>query len=140
MIYDKNLTFGTRYMRNYDPKKNYVVMDDDSITEQSGYKTTEELYEEMIRAGRVLRANRLSVSLEELEQIEEFSSYETRYELDPVEQDQILKDFEERLLNAEEKRKSEQAQKTTANSDNQQLQKQNSSQSQETQTQKEGNS
>lgn len=117
-MYDGS-AFKKRYMKDYDGKKNYVVMDDSTITEQSGYKTTEELYEEMIRAGKVLRANRLEVTMDELDEIDEFSSYETRYELDLVEQDEIVKNFELRLKNAIENTQSGKPQQTGADTYNQ---------------------
>lgn len=93
--------FRTRYDEDYDPSKNYVVMDDGSITEQSGYLDTKELYDSLIRSGRQLRAHRLGVTLEELEHLDEEGSFELRYELDLVEQEEVIERYEERIREIE---------------------------------------
>lgn len=95
--------FGSRYMA-YDPEKSYVIVDDSTLTEQSGYKTTTELYEEMVRAGKLLNAHRLGMSYNEYLDHEDEEPFELRYELDPVEQQEILDDYNIRLRAAAQKR------------------------------------
>lgn len=88
----------------YDPDKSYVIVDDSTLTEQSGYKTTTELYEEMVRAGKMLNAYRLGMSYDEYLEHEDEEPFELRYELDPVEQQEILDDFNIRLRKAAQER------------------------------------
>lgn len=78
-----------------------VVMDDSSITEQQGWMTNQQMYEEMIRSGRILRAHRLGITVDEVMELEEQGDYETRYELDLVEQQGVLDRYEARLQSLE---------------------------------------
>lgn len=96
------MKFGKRYDENYDPKKNYVVMDDETMTEQQGYKTNSQLYEEMVRSGKLLAAHNLGMSYEEYLDYEDEEPFETRYELDITEQEEILENYKTRLKRAVE--------------------------------------
>lgn len=90
------MTFKSRYGK-HDPSKSYVIMDDSTLTEQQGYKTTTELYEDMVRSGKMLAAHRLNMSYEDYLEHEDESPFELRYELDPVEQGEIFADYKARF-------------------------------------------
>lgn len=102
------MKFAKRYDENYDPKKNYVIMDDDSLTEQQGYKTNSQLYEEMVRSGKILAAHNLGMTYEDYLEHEDEEPFETRYELDITEQEEILENFKKRYQEAVEKAKNQQ--------------------------------
>lgn len=83
--------FATNYENR--PLATFVIMDDESITEKAGYISNKDMYEQFIRAGKVIKAHRLDVTLEELEQMEEEGYFETAYELDPTDSKAIYDKF-----------------------------------------------
>lgn len=91
------IKFRTQWQDEVRQQDNSVVMDDDSITEQQGYMTNQQMYDEMIRSGRQLRAHRLHLTMDELEELEQEGDFETHYELDITEQMDVVKRYQERM-------------------------------------------
>lgn len=87
-----------------------TIMDDDTITEQSGYETTQQIYESFIRSGINLQAHKLGIETDEvLERMDDI--FESYGELDIVEQSAILQNAISRLENLRKEQNEMQEQK-----------------------------